>query len=867
MSGFTYTPPSYNSSIYNPLFYPSIDASGFLTYDYAQTLYLSRNDYRLSYLNGITAGQATSGIALVPDGSRNIANLNDVSCASITVGGSPLNISAIAGVTPGTASASKALIVDSNRDITNIRYLTATQLTGTLQTAAQPNITSIGTLSTLTATAITGTLQTAAQPNITSLGTLTAISCSGTISGTLTTAAQPNITSIGTLASLTATSITGTLQTAAQPNITSLGTLTAISCSGNISGTLTTAAQPNITSLGTLTSLTATSITGTLQTASQPNITSLGTLTAISCSGNISGTLTTAAQPNITSLGTLTAISCSGNISGTLTTASQPNITSIGTLTSLTATSITGTLQTAAQPNITSTGNLTLPASLTITNGSTPISVSNTASTSNYQVRIDSVSGNIDLRNNNSSNTTLLSLVANGSRQLTCINNANLVNIPNHNGSTAGLQLGGVLITATASDINAIVGTNAYLSGITPGTVSASKALVVDASKNLTGLGDVKLANYNKFYLNSDLSNNVYLTSSVNNDIIAYSDSISSGCFKFQNPTYGSSPLFASGTMIRMITGHTSFDIACNYNSNWDFKSSGSTYDIKLSPNATTAIQCLASDGTVNLPIALRINKASGSQTALFDAKGSASYLDGSYNRFLRFEGENASPVIFELQVHSGAASTASNAAYFGTVSNNQLRFGTNNSTRMTLNTSGYLGIGTNSPGTFLHVNGSTNISLGTGVDTIYQFDVQSGSSTITNLGTAPVSTAASAFFSSYISTLGIKQVSDYRLKCNIKSMPIEQAKKILNVNSSYYNWKSSPDAIAEIGFIAQDIIDAGCPDLVAFSINEDLVADGKVLKDKVQLNMRYDRVVCYLLELVKDLNRRVLDIEKNKEK
>ena len=57
--------------------------------------------------------------------------------------------------------------------------LTATSITGTLQTAAQPNITSIGTLTSLTATSITGTLQTAAQPNITSIGTLTTLSVSG----------------------------------------------------------------------------------------------------------------------------------------------------------------------------------------------------------------------------------------------------------------------------------------------------------------------------------------------------------------------------------------------------------------------------------------------------------------------------------------------------------------------------------------------------------------------------------------------------------------------------------------------------------------------------------------------------------------
>jgi len=61
------------------------------------------------------------------------------------------------------------------------------------------------------------------------------------LSGTLTTAAQPNITSVGTLSSLnvtntvTAANLSGTLTTAAQPNITSVGTLSSL----NVTNTVT----------------------------------------------------------------------------------------------------------------------------------------------------------------------------------------------------------------------------------------------------------------------------------------------------------------------------------------------------------------------------------------------------------------------------------------------------------------------------------------------------------------------------------------------------------------------------------------------------------------------------------------------------
>ena len=53
-----------------------------------------------------------------------------------------------------------------------------------------------------------GTLSTAAQTNITSLGTLSSLTVSGAMNGTLSTAAQPNITSVGTLTALTVDDIT-----------------------------------------------------------------------------------------------------------------------------------------------------------------------------------------------------------------------------------------------------------------------------------------------------------------------------------------------------------------------------------------------------------------------------------------------------------------------------------------------------------------------------------------------------------------------------------------------------------------------------------------------------------------------------------
>ena len=118
---------------------------------------------------------------------------------------------------------------------------------------------------------VAGTVYTAAQPNITSVGTLTSLSVTGNIS-------SGNAT-LGNLA--TANFFTGTLTTNAQPNITSVGTLTSLDVTGNISS-----GNANLGNLAT-----ANFFTGTLTTAAQPNITSVGNLTSLSITGNTSASL------------------------------------------------------------------------------------------------------------------------------------------------------------------------------------------------------------------------------------------------------------------------------------------------------------------------------------------------------------------------------------------------------------------------------------------------------------------------------------------------------------------------------------------------------------------------------------------------
>ena len=120
------------------------------------------------------------------------------------------------------------------------------------------------------ATSISGTLITAAQTNITSVGTLGSLSVTGNVSA----------------GNLSGTNITGTLETASQTNITSVGTLGSLAVTGNV-----TAGNVIATIVGDVTGDVTGNVSGTaatVTTAAQPNITSVGTLTSVTTSGNIS---------------------------------------------------------------------------------------------------------------------------------------------------------------------------------------------------------------------------------------------------------------------------------------------------------------------------------------------------------------------------------------------------------------------------------------------------------------------------------------------------------------------------------------------------------------------------------------------------
>jgi hypothetical protein len=182
-------------------------------------------------------------------GNANIGNVGAAAGIFSTIAGS-LTTAAQGNITSlGTLS---SLSVSGNANVGNIG---ATNLVGTLTTGSQTNITAVGTLASLSVTGnISGANVTATHygaatgltgiPGANVTGTVP-LATSATTAGTVTTAAQPNITSLGTLSSLSvsgnanvgnigATNLVGTLTTASQTNITAVGTLAALAVTANV---------------------------------------------------------------------------------------------------------------------------------------------------------------------------------------------------------------------------------------------------------------------------------------------------------------------------------------------------------------------------------------------------------------------------------------------------------------------------------------------------------------------------------------------------------------------------------------------------------------------------------------------------------
>jgi len=258
-----------------------------------------------------------------------------------------------------------------------------------------------------------GIVTEAAQPNITSLGTLTSLSATGNITANyyfgngalLTGIANSNYAPTSNFANFA-----GNVTVSSQPNITSLGTLTTLAVSGNanianLKANLVVSslipATSNLYTIGNTTnrwkdlylagnsiylanlvlsangnSLVINGGTGNVIATNLSNVPAANVIGQVS-NALVSSTVYTNAQPNITSVGTLTTLAVSGNttsnnlavadtlnsqtisVSGTTYTTNL-NVTGTATFSSNAVISSPGTLNINGKLNATNSGNITL---------------------------------------------------------------------------------------------------------------------------------------------------------------------------------------------------------------------------------------------------------------------------------------------------------------------------------------------------------------------------------------------------------------------------------------------------------------------------------------------------------------------------
>ena len=457
----------------------------------------------LSVTGNISSGNANLGNLVTANyftGSGN--NLSNIQGSNVTGNVSSANVANVANyevVTAQTSGTFYPVFVSGNTTgnyaLASNAALSFNAATGVLTTGvisagggSGGNITGANLIS---ANYFTGTLTTNAQPNITSLGTLTSLVVTGNISSgnaNLGNAVTANyfIGNGSQLTGVIATSANfanyaGNVTVASQPNITSVGTLTSLAVTGNITSgnaNLGNAATANyfIGSGNNLSNIQGANVTGNVGNALNAYAVAGANVSGQVANALVAGTVYTNAQPNITSVGTLTSLAVTGNISsgnanlGNAVVANYfigsgnnlSNIQSSNIVGQVQNAIIAGTVYTASQPNITSVGTLTsLNVSGLLTATGTGIKVANIQdSTGNVTITTgyNSVSGDVGIAGNltvgtsGTGNVTANYFYGNGS-QLTGIGTATNSNYANYAGNVVNASQPNITSVGTLTSL------------------------------------------------------------------------------------------------------------------------------------------------------------------------------------------------------------------------------------------------------------------------------------------------------------------------------------------------------------------------------------------------------------------------------
>lgn len=439
-----------------------------------------------------------------------------------------------------------------------------------------------------------------------------------------------------------------------------------------------------------------------------------------------------------------------------------------------------------------------------------------------------STNNNLILQTNNSAR-----LIINGSGAISGISSL----------STTSLIVNGIAVSS--SDL-------AYLSGITAGTCSASKAIVVDSNKDISGLNIIS-------------SNGIVLTPT---NYTLTSPNIP-GCLWRSNSA--------------RLSGFREID---TNNFSWGYSGGGLWNDILVMSNSTYRITVngdlnftgsLRSSGTVVLDSSrnLTVNDitASGITATTSISSPLANIRDNSQASGTRTEylslgrsssGSDHGAWSF-MNSYSSATQGDSNFITFGPRLRTGLTTGwgfcmtqNGNCSFQDKNTNGGAGgfkIQANIVGT-VDIQGGITRTIGAGHGYL-----QADSGSPADYNPSSVSTRISLWVENAV-WVGDKvySSSDNRLKRDIKTIPLDEAKKMLNINAVSYQWqKNIEDHMEDIGFIAQDFLENKLDKLVSFCPSSDTDRFPK----GYSYGLEYSKICVYQNELIKDLYVQIEELKK----
>jgi len=513
-------------------------------------------------------------------------------------------------VLSGSANISGNLSVGGNVDLGNA--IVANYFIGSgnnLSNIQGANVTGIVPSAT---TAITVTSN--AQPNITSLGTLTSLSVTGNITSgnaTLGNSATANyfIGSGNNLSNIQAANITGTaansnyaayagdVVNASQSNITSVGTLTSVSVSGNANignvGTGIITATGNVTGANLFTG-------GLLSVTGNANIGNIGT-EIITATGNVTGAnLSTGGLLSVTGNANVGNVGTIGVYATTLSATGNANVGNIGA-TAVVATTLDGSLTTNAQPNITSTGILTsisVSGNANIGNIGTGIITAtgnitgaNLSTGGNLSVTGNATIGNVSVTGNLTAGNIVVDSIVNGNSNVDITNlNGNITMGVNGNADVFIATGSGVIVTGTlnaSANItspqlisNIATGTSPFivssttqvanLSVATAGSANQAGTVTTNAQPNITSLGNLTGLTSNGIIdftnsTNVSLGSNaiVHITGGLNSQVLS-----TDGSGNLSWSTYSGSPIAGSNTEVQFKDSDGNLGASANFTFN-----------------------------------------------------------------------------------------------------------------------------------------------------------------------------------------------------------------------------------------------------------------------------------------------------------